>query len=913
MQNTILLVDDEPAIVQALASELRLQGYHVHTASSGKDGLAIIEKNKVDILITDLRMPGMDGLELLSRTTAINNELQAIVLTGYGDMQNAVEALNRGASGYMLKPPDLKELSIHIENCLRRSALNRELRDKNEALENEIQLRRQAEVSLIQAKEAAEHANRAKSTFLANMSHEIRTPMTAIIGLSDLAIKAQLSPKVRDYLNKIKTASYSLLNLINDILDVSKIEAGHLHLDVVPFDLEEMFDRLADVFKKPAADKGLELVQSLPRVDACHLEGDPIRLEQVLINLVGNAIKFTHEGEIVLKAVVSEEEDPNRFVLTFSVSDTGIGMDKDKIPTLFNAFIQEDGSTTRNYGGTGLGLTISRHIVEMMGGTLQVDSEQGKGSCFYFTIVLGRCEEAARHRAILPKDIQGMRVLVCDDSPIALETLKSDLKMLRLDPVLVDSGSRCLEELDAAAEKEQPFPLVLMDWRMPKMDGIETTGKILQRPNPPKIVMLTAFGRDEIMQRATESGVHAFLTKPATRSLLLETILHVFNIGSLDSFNGGGRNVGKDDPPCSFLSTRVLLVEDNSINQQLLQEILENIGITIEIANNGLEAVQQVRQSVFDLILMDIQMPKMDGYTATRRIRDLGGFEKLPIIAMTAYAMEGDRQRCLEAGMNDHVSKPIDKRQLYKALMKWIPVAQQSKAKVSSDNQSLAWSLRTLPEKVPGIVLAVGLERIDHNEKLYRTLLYRFANEFSETTLLVKAGMEGKRNEDLTDACHLLHTVRGISGNLGAMDLTKAASALEEGILEDRRHDWPDLFQDFSDCLSLVLQSINELQLKQSKDGQSLMKNTKNAPMDIAEAKAFEPLLRELSVSIENKRFKAAVLLENMKSMVHDPVALKMVAALESDLARFDFESAGKRLKTFIDVMGATLREEAAS
>lgn len=912
MQKTILLVDDEPAIIQALASELRLQGYHVHTASSGKDGLAIIKDNKVDILITDLRMPGMDGLELLSRTTAINNELQAIVLTGYGDMQNAVEALNRGASGYMLKPPDLKELSIHIENCLRRNALNRELRDKNEALEKEIQLRRQAEVSLIQAKEAAEHANRAKSTFLANMSHEIRTPMTAIIGLSDLAIKAQLSPKVRDYLNKIKTASYSLLNLINDILDVSKIEAGHLHLDVVPFDLEEMFDRIADVLKKPAADKGLELVQSLPQVDACHLEGDPIRLEQVLINLVGNAIKFTHEGEIVLNAVVSEEK-PDQLVLTFSVSDTGIGMDKDKIPNLFNAFIQEDGSTTRNYGGTGLGLTISRHIVEMMGGTLQVESEQGKGSCFYFTIALGRCEEAARSRAILPEDVQGMRVLVCDDNHIALETLKNDLKILRLDPVLVDSGSRCLEELDAATEKGEPFPLVLMDWRMPKMDGIETTGKIVQRSNPPKIVMLTAFGRDEIMQRATESGVHAFLTKPATRSLLLETILHVFNIGNVDSFKGGGRNSGKDDSPCCFLSTRVLLVEDNSINQQLLQEILENIGITIEIANNGLDAVQQVRQSVFDLILMDIQMPKMDGYTATRRIRDLGGFEKLPIIAMTAYAMEGDRQRCLEAGMNDHVSKPIDKRQLYKALMKWIPEAQQSKGKVFSENQSLVWSLRTLPEKMPGIVLAVGLERIDHNEKLYRTLLYRFANEFSETAVLVKAGMEGKRNEDLTDACHLLHTVRGISGNLGAMDLTKAASVLEEGILEDRRNDWPDLFQEFSNCLSLVLQSINELQIKYSKDGQGLMKKSTNAPMAITEAKAFEPLLRELSVSIENKRFKASVLLENMKSMVHDPVALKMVAALESDLAHFDFDSAGKRLKTFIDVMGATMHGEVLS
>jgi two-component system, sensor histidine kinase and response regulator len=575
MEATILLVDDEPAIIQALASELRLQSHIVYTASSGKDAIEIISNNTIDILITDLRMPGMDGLELLSQTSALNLDIQAIVLTGYGDMQNAVEALNRGASGYMLKPPDLKELSIHIEGCLRKSALNRELRQKNKELEEEIEKRRQAEISMKQAKEAAETASRAKSAFLANMSHEIRTPMTAIIGLSDLAIKSELSPKVRDYLNKIKSSSYSLLSLINDILDVSKIEAGRLQLDSTHFNLEDIFNRLADVFKKPVADKGLELVQSLPGNNYCHLQGDSVRLEQVLINLVGNAVKFTKEGEIIIKVAVLEESK-SHIQLGFSVSDTGIGMEPERVPKLFSAFVQADDSTTRKYGGTGLGLTICKHIVEMMGGRFQVKSILGKGSEFSFTVVFRRSEESMRPILLPPKDLEGIKVLVCDDNKVARETLRDDLIQLSFQPVLVDSGVRALEALAAAKQAGEPFTLVLIDWRMPDMDGIETVGNIVQDKDCPRIIMLTAFGRDEVSQLALEAGVHAFLSKPATRSLLYDAILYVFNLDVSDSSALKLQESGLAEINVRFADTKVLLVEDNSINQQVIREILEN-------------------------------------------------------------------------------------------------------------------------------------------------------------------------------------------------------------------------------------------------------------------------------------------------------------------------------------------------
>ncbi|MBF0379972.1 MAG: response regulator [Magnetococcales bacterium] len=903
---TILLVDDEPAIIQALASELRLQSHTVFTASSGKDGLEIINNNNIDILITDLRMPGMDGLELLSKVAELNSEIQAIVLTGYGDMQNAVEALNRGASGYMLKPPDLKELSIHIEGCLKKSALNRELRQKNKDLEDEIEKRRQAEISMKQSKEAAETANRAKSAFLANMSHEIRTPMTAIIGLSDLAIKAELSPKVRDYLNKIKSSSYSLLSLINDILDVSKIEAGRLQLDSAPFNLEEIFERLADVFKKQVSDKGLELVQSLPENNACHLIGDSVRLEQVLINLLGNAVKFTKEGEIVIKVSIIEEST-DHINLSFSVSDTGIGMDSDRIPKLFSAFVQADDSTTRKYGGTGLGLTICKHIVEMMGGKFKVESTPGKGSVFSFTTVFKRSKGKRKPRLGLPKDLHSMKVLVCDDNKVARETLRDDLETLSFQPTLVESGPLALEELEKAKKAGEPFPLVLMDWRMPEMDGIETAGIILQDKDCPRIIMLTAFGRDEVSKKAIEAGVHAFLSKPATRSLLYEAIISIFNRDMTDTFTNKKDDQNREEFTLKFTSTRVLLVEDNAINQQVIREILENVGIEVEMASNGLDGVEKVQASTFDLILMDIQMPEMDGYTATGKIRQMPDFEKIPIIAMTAYAMEGDRVKCLAAGMNDHVAKPIDKKQLFAALQKWLPLSKQSKSQVVASS-SVQIEEQPFGGELPGIDTDTGLSQVDNNSQLYRTLLIKFSDEFNDVVKHVERGLTGHRSEDPENARRHVHTVRGLAGNLGMVELTKAATELENSIIKEDKEQWPALLEIFAKLSDQVITSIEPL--KKAKAKEDAIKEESEQGGEAVDIEDVKSLIIELSDNIQNKRFKAGKLLQTLKPMVRNMGVSKEMDQLEADLGQFDFEQAKQKLNLISESLKIDLDSE---
>ena len=906
MEATILLVDDEPAIIQALASELRLQSHTVHTASSGKDAIEIINNQNIDILITDLRMPGMDGLELLSKTTALGIDLQAIVLTGYGDMQNAVEALNRGASGYMLKPPDLKELAIHIEGCMKKSALNRELRQKNKELEEEIDKRRQAELFMRQAKESAETANRAKSAFLANMSHEIRTPMTAIIGLSDLAIKSELSPKVRDYINKIKSSSYSLLSLINDILDVSKIEAGRLHLDSTHFNLEDIFERLADMFKKPVADKGLELVQSLPSSEACHLIGDSIRLEQVLINLVSNAIKFTKDGEIVVKVSVIEQGD-SHIHLNFAISDTGIGMEADRIPKLFNAFVQADDSTTRKYGGTGLGLTICKHIVEMMGGRFKVTSTPGKGSEFSFSTVLKRSKNFTKTKLTLPDDLHGGKVLVCDDNKIARETLRDDLETISFNPVLVDSGAKALAELAKAKEAGDPFGLVMMDWRMPEMDGIETAGKILSEADAPRIIMLTAFGRDEVSQKAMQAGVHAFLSKPATRTMLFEAILYVFNRDITETIGSKHDDANKAEGNIIFSNTNILLVEDNAINQQVIREILENIGISVDIANNGIEGVSSLQSSNFDLVLMDIQMPEMDGYTATRKIRELPHFDKLPIIAMTAYAMDGDRAKCMEAGMNDHVAKPINKQQLFSALMKWLPLSKQSPNAIITDKVAPS-DQPEIPTNLAGIDVAAGLSQVENNAQLYNTLLMKFHDEFADVVDLVQRGLTGNRAEDPKNARCRVHTVRGLAGNLGMTELTDAASALENGIINEQREQWPTLLGEFSSLASEVLNSIARLKEEQQQAASNASQDT-DEQLTTLDIEAIQPLMAELVDSVRNKRFKAGKQLQNIKVLIGNAGVGPLLLQLESDLGKFDFDGANRSLPALLAALNIEVDE----
>ncbi|WP_343026810.1 response regulator [Massilia sp. MP_M2] len=645
-------------------------------------------------------------------------------------------------------------------------------------------------VAMQQAMLRAEASTRMKSEFLANMSHEIRTPMNAIIGMSRLALMSEPAPLLRNYLSKILGASEHLMGIINDILDFSRIEAGKLQLEAVPFDLDDMLGHLSSLTGVKTDAKGIELIFRVGPGVPQRLIGDPLRLGQILINLTSNAVKFTERGEIVV-AVEAQRTDDSKIVLAFTVSDTGIGMTPEQLARLFVSFSQADSSTTRKYGGTGLGLSISRQLVDMMGGDISARSTPDVGSSFTFTVQLGIAEGYAADSAQRKALLLDVRALVVDDSATARGALAEMLAGLGVQADTAASGDECLALLARSARDGTPYQIVLMDYLMPGLDGMQTIHRIRldaqaqgDTTPPPAILMISACTRETVMheQGQGELPIDAFLHKPVGPALLYHSLLQVLHpqLGTIDT-------VDNDLPALADLprlnGARILLAEDNDNNREVALDFMAAARMQVDVAFNGAEAVRMALAGDYDLVLMDIQMPEMDGLTATRAIRLDPRLRELPIVAMTAHALASDRALSHLAGMNDHVTKPIDPDLLFCTLLKWIDPARLEGRTALPGTGPAPSAVQRSPGRplpaVPGIDWRTALENVDGQRSRLEKRASSFIREYASAPRILR---EALQTGDHTRLQSLAHNLKSSGAYVGAFELSSAAARLEQDL-----------------------------------------------------------------------------------------------------------------------------------
>jgi signal transduction histidine kinase/YesN/AraC family two-component response regulator/HPt (histidine-containing phosphotransfer) domain-containing protein len=785
-QPTVMVIDDDENIRETL--QLALKGlFHVITCASGDEGIEALSPN-VSAVVLDIKMKGKDGFETYAEIRQKYSNLPIIFHSAYQDVRDPIDILNTFRPfGYVFKGSDLGQLTDTLHNAVDYSRircenerLGEELQLLNASLEGQVEERtmeldkradelEQANAQLREAKETAEETTRAKSDFLANMSHEIRTPMNGIIGMTELTLDTTLTSAQRGYLGMVKASADSLLTIINDILDFSKIEAGKFDLDPISFNLR---DGLADMVKTLALrahEKELELAFHVAADVPDAVIGDPGRLRQIILNLLGNAIKFTDRGEVVVR-VRLESQTEGAALLHFAIADTGIGIPAEKQKLIFEAFSQADTSTTRTYGGTGLGLTICSRLVEMMNGSIWVESQPGKGSTFQFTAQLGiQADPSLKIETYEPLSLEALSVLVVDDNETNRLILQETLTAWRMAPTVVDSGEAALAAMEQAYEKGVPFALVLLDCHMPEMDGFSLADKIRHSPHLSRatIMMLTSGGRGSDQNRCRELGIAAYLIKPIKQSELLDSILTTLGLAA-PAVQQPSEELGVS--PHGMRELRILLAEDNQINQLLALRLLEKQGHSVMIVGNGQEALDAIAVEPFDIVLMDVQMPKMGGFEATKAIRarePIGG-PRLPIIAMTANAMKGDHERCLEVGMDGYVSKPVKAEKLFAEIRRVIPVFVELMCQPNG--------LDSTERKQEVFDCVAALAHASGDNELLGEVIEMFLDEYPRRMSAIRNAISCDDWEALGFA---VHTLKGVVGNFYAQAALEATERLE--------------------------------------------------------------------------------------------------------------------------------------